>query len=295
MRRAFIALVTALDRGMDRAGVLVHRYRRPLRDGLVLAGLLRTAWYFSVQGIQPWTFPWVDARAYWGVDLAQPYATSGVGDLSTFLYAPAFAQALAPVSLLPFPLFAIAWTGLLVAVLAWLVRPWPWALLILALPTIYEVCVGNVHLLIAAAIVISFRTPWTWALPVYTKITPGIGLGWFLVRGEWRLIGVALVSLGGILAVSFALSPDLWFQWFSFLLSSPSRSQLLLPRIMLGLLLVGLGALTGRRWMVPVAVWISLPVVWINAWVILFAVICLKDRVAPVIPLPPAPESQPGP
>ena len=48
-------------------------------------------------------------------------------------------------------------------------------------------------------------------------------------------------------------------------------------------LLVVFGARTGRRWLVPVAVWLSLPVVWVNSWVILLATIRLREpEVSPV-------------
>ena len=49
-----------------------------------------------------------------------------------------------------------------------------------------ELAGGNIHLLLAAAIVLGFRWPWTWSLVLLTKITPGIGLLWFVVRREWR-------------------------------------------------------------------------------------------------------------
>ena len=269
----------ALMRLMDRAGTVVTRYRRPIRDGLVIVGVLRAVWYFFVQGIQPWTFPGLDARAYWGVDLAHPYVNSGVGDVSTYLYSPAFAQILAPLSSLPFPVFNALWTALLVVTLVWLVRPYPLAAVILILPVIYELCVGNVHFLIAAAIVLGFRAPGAWAFPILTKITPAIGVGWFAVRREWRALAIAVGVTAVMVAVSYLLGPSAWQDWIAFLLASPGRSELLLPRLVIGALLVALGAITGRRWLVPVAVWMSLPVVWINSWVILLAVIRLREPV----------------
>jgi hypothetical protein len=265
---------------LDRAGAVVRRYRRPLRDGLVIVGLARAAWYFFVQGIQPWTFPGLDARAYWGVDLAHPYVNSGVGDVSTYLYSPVFAQVLAPLSNLPFPVFDALWTALLIVTFVWLVRPWPLAAVMLILPVIYELCVGNVHFLIAAAIVLGFRAPGAWAFPVLTKITPAAGLTWFAVRREWRSLAVAGGVTAAVVGVSFALGPSAWWDWIAFLLASPGRSELLIPRIVIAVLLVALGAATGRRWLVPVAVWMSLPVVWINSWVILLAAIRLRDSVS---------------
>jgi len=278
-------VVRAVSGLMDRAGAVIARFSRPLRDALILVGLGRAAYYYIVQGIHPWTFPGVDARAYWGIDLAHPYVGSGVGDVSTFLYSPAFAQVMAPLSLLPFPVFDALWTVLLVATLAWLVRPWPWALLILFLPISYELFVGNVQFLIAAAIVIGFRWSAAWAFPILTKITPAVGLLWFAVRREWRALATAVGVTAAIVVVSFALSPSAWADWIAFLLASPGRSEMLLPRLVIAALLVALGAMTGRRWLVPVAVWLSLPVVWINSWVILLAIIRLRERADPLIAL----------
>ena len=177
---------------MDRAGALLRRYARPVRDALILVGLARAAYYFFVQDIRPWTFVGLDARAYWGVDLAHPYVNSGLGEVSTYLYSPAFAQLMAPLSNLPFEVFLAGWMILLAAVFVWLVWPWPWAALILFLPVTYELFVGNVHFLIAAAIVVGFRAPAAWAFPVLTKITPAVGLLWFPVRRDWRGLAIAV-------------------------------------------------------------------------------------------------------
>ena len=68
-----------------------------------------------------------------------------------------------------------------------------------------ELAGGNIHLLLAAAIVLGFRWPWTWSLVLLTKITPGIGLLWFVVRREWRNLTIALGGTAAIVAVSFVL------------------------------------------------------------------------------------------
>lgn len=260
---------------------LLHRNRRALRDALILIGLIRAAVYYVVQGIHPWTFVGIDARAYWRVDLAHPYASSGVGEYSTYLYSPAFAQFLSPLFVLPFDVFFVLWTLASIAVLYWLVRPWPWALLILLLPWTYELFVGQVHLFIAAAIVLGFRWPSLWAFNILTKVTPGVGLLWFLVRREWRPLAIALGTTAAIVAVSFALAPTAWFDWYTFLRSSTGSGELLYPRIAASAVVVTIGALKGWRWTVPIAVWLALPVVWIESWVILLAIIRLREP-APV-------------
>ena len=254
-----------------------RRNRRALRDALIVVGLLRAIVYFAVQGIHPWTFIGIDARAYWGVDLAHPYAASAVGEFSTYLYSPAFAQALSPTYILPFEAFFVLWTIASLLVLIWLVRPWPWALLILFLPWTYELFVGQVHLFIAAVIVLGFRHPWLWAFNILTKVTPGVGLLWFVVRQEWRSLALALGSTALIALVSFALSPTAWFDWIAFLRGSTGSGELLYLRLVAAAAIVVAGAITGRPWAVPIAVWLSLPVVWIESWVILLAIIRLRE------------------
>ena len=256
-----------------------RRNRRALRDALILVGLLRAIVYFAVQGIHPWTFVGIDARAYWGVDLAHPYAASAVGEFSTYLYSPAFAHALSPTYVLPFEAFYALWTIASMLVLIWLVRPWPWALLILFLPWTYELFVGQVHLFIAAVIVLGFRYPWLWAFNILTKVTPGVGLLWFLVRQEWRSLALALGSTALIALVSFVLSPTAWFDWIAFLRGSTGSGELLYLRLVAASTIVVAGAITGRPWVVPIAVWLALPVVWIESWVILLAIIRLREPV----------------
>lgn len=265
----------------DRLGTALVRNRRAFRDALIAIGLLRAFVYYAVQGIAPWTFVGIDARAYWGVDLAHPFADSGVGVYSTYLYSPAFAQALSPLYVLSFDAFFALWTMASVLVLYWLVRPWPWALLILLLPWTYELFVGQVHLFIAAAIVVGFRWPAAWAFPILTKVTPGVGLLWFLVRREWRALAIALGTTAAIVAVSFVLSPTAWFDWFHFLTGNQGSGELLYPRLALAALIVIIGARTDRAWTVPIAVWLALPVVWIESWVILLAIIRLREPMRP--------------
>jgi hypothetical protein len=255
---------------------LLGRNRRALRDALIVIGLVRAVVYYVGQGIHPWTFVGIDARAYWGVDLAHPYLGSGVGEHSTYLYSPAFAQLLSPTYALPFEAFFVLWTIASAAVLYWLVRPWPWALLILFLPWTYELFVGQVHLFIAAAIVVGFRYPAAWAFGILTKVTPGIGLLWFAVRREWRPLATAIASTAGIALLSFVLSPSAWFDWAAFLRGSTGSGELLYPRLVAAGVIVVVGALSDRRWLVPVAVWLALPVVWIESWVILLAIIRLR-------------------
>ncbi|MBI3747388.1 MAG: DUF2029 domain-containing protein [Chloroflexi bacterium] len=275
-------MTTALrttDDALARIGLALARFARPVRDGLIIAGLARAAYYFFVQDIQPWSFLGIDARAYWRVDLAHPYLESSVGGISSYLYSPAFAQALAPFGALPFEVFYGLWLAVSLAILWWLVRPWPWVLPILSLPIIYELGVGNVNYLLAAAIVLSFRAPSLWALPVLTKLSLGVGVLWFVVRREWHAVAVFAASLALIVAVSFVLSPSAWMDWVAFLSASRNENDQLLMRFAAAVVLVAFGALTGRPWLVPIAVWLAQPNIILNSWVILLATIRLRDGV----------------
>ena len=279
------AASTAVPAVVAWPSTFLRRFGRPIRDALIVVGLLRAAVYHVVQGIHPWTFVGIDARAYWAVDLAHPYAHSGVGEYSTYLYSPAFAQILSPLYGLSFEAFYVLWTIASIAVLVWLVRPWPWALLILFLPWTYELFVGQIHLFLAAVIVLGFRYPGLWAFNLLTKVTPGVGLLWFAVRREWRPLAIALGVSAVVAAASFVLAPTAWFDWIAFLRGSTGSGELLYPRLALSAAIVVAGALTGRRWAVPIAVWLALPVVWIESWVILLAIIRLREPVESTVSL----------
>lgn len=262
---------------------LLRRNKRAIRDALVLLGLLRMVWYYAVQGIHPWEWAGLDARAYWRIDLAHPYAGSALGLPTTFLYSPVFAQLTAPLGLIPWPLFYLAWAGTLVAITWWLVRPWPWALAILALPISYEILMGNVHLLLAAMIAIGFSRPAVWAFALLTKITPGIGLVWFAVRGDTRGFMTAVGFAVGLAGISFLIAPQAWADWVSLLRNSTGGAEALVPRVILATMIVVAAALAGRPWLVPVAVCLAMPVVWVNSYCVLLAMVRLVNiRAAPI-------------
>ncbi len=268
-----------------RLWTILERNRRAIRDALVIAGIARAAWYFVVQGIHPWEFVGIDARAYWRVDLAHPYASSAVGEPSTYLYPPVFAQVLAPLSVLPFPVFFALWTAVLVAILAWLVRPWPWALAILVLPISYELFVGNIHLLIAAVVALGFTRPALWAFPLLSKVTPGVGVVWFAARREWRPLAIAIGVTLFAVALSVLVSPSAWSEWLAFMVADQGKSEALPLRLAVAFLLVAFAGLTDRRWLVPVGVLIAFPVVWVETWVVLLAMIRIRSDAAPRPPV----------
>jgi hypothetical protein len=243
-----------------------------LRAGVLTVGAL--VWAYLFLFLAPWmgTFG-ADSIAY---AMATPplYDQEG-GTFGAFTYSPAFYQLVAPLQGLGWTGFATIWTALLVGTGIFL------GPIALALPIVpLEVYLGNVHLLIAAAIVLGFRHPWTWAFVLLTKPTCGIGLLWFAARGEWRKLGIALGATAAVVAVSFALGPELWVDYVSRLIgyvgSSPEVGlSLQVPlwlRLPLAAIVVVWGARTDRYWTVPVAVMLALPVMWVHGLAILAAV-----------------------
>ena len=89
-----------------------------------------------------------------------------------YVYSPAFLQVLQPIRILPWQAYMAAWTLILLGALSSCSRAgagWrPGSIL-----GLMELAGGNIHLLLAAAIVLGFRWPWTWSLVLLTKITPG--------------------------------------------------------------------------------------------------------------------------
>ena len=79
---------------------------------------------------------------------------------------------------------------------------------LLAFPFVaVELTGGNIHLLLAAAIVAEFRWPAAWSFVLLTKVTPGIGLLWFAVRREWRPLMIALGATAAIAGLTFIIVP----------------------------------------------------------------------------------------
>jgi glycosyl transferase family 87 len=216
-----------------------------------------------------------DSKAYYLASLDDPYARSAVGGDYAYLYSPAFAQVLAPLRLLPVNWFVAIWTLLLVAALAWAGARLAPALLVFQ-PVIASIALGNVEILLGAAIVAGFRWPAAWAFVLLSKVSPGVGLVWFAVRREWRSLAIALGATAAIVAVSFALAPGLWFAWADVLVRNREATVALpvLPgpvwlRAAIGALIVAWGGLTNRRWTVPVGAAIAVPVGWFTFTVII--------------------------
>ena len=219
----------------------------------------------------------VDARTYWGAPLDDPYSGPQVGLPGAYLYSPAFLQVLSPFRLLPWEAFHAVWMGLGIASAIFLVGPIGAALAITALPFVFrDLFVGNIHLMLGAAIVLGFRWPAAWSFVLLTKITPGVGVLWFAVRREWMAVGIAVGTTLAIAAVSFVIAPQLWLDWVNRLRgdTNTAGSGYLLSvvaRVVVAALLVTIGGLTNRAWLVPVASMLAIPIIWPDSLAILLA------------------------
>ena len=212
--------------------------------------------------------PLWDARAYWLADPALPYARSVEGQPDAYLYAPAFLQLIAPLRALPWEWFGLAWILITATTLVVLTRHW--LLIALLIPiTGIELTVGNIHFLLAAAVIIGIRHPVAWSFVLLTKVTPGVGLVWFVARKEWRSLAIALGATTLIVAASFALAPDQWPAWIQSL-GGNSRQQWPYPlfpvplseRLVMAAALIAWGARSDRRWTLLVGATLALPTLW---------------------------------
>ena len=257
---------------------------RLLRDGFVILAVVFVG--LRLFAIKPWADS-VDAYAYWTTRDGVFYDAATTGRIGSYLYSPAFAQLLAPLVWLPIAVFTALWTAFNAATLWLLLRRWALPSLFF-LPIALEVISGNVHLLYAAAIVVGFRWPAAWALMFLTKVTPGIGVLWFLVRREWRSLAIALAATAALAAVSYALDATQWARWIDILRADATGAGAaafttvgwylpigLAPRLAVAVVVAVVAALSDRRWLVPVAVVLAMPVVWLNSLAVLAACVPL--------------------
>ncbi len=236
-----------------------------------------TAWYWFGTGLgQP-----VDAHAYWVTRDGILYKHLLRLSPDAFLYSPAFAQAIAPITALDFASFIAIWRAINLAAFVGLAGPLSAPLLFWS-PVASEVNAGNIHLLFGVAIVIGFRWPATWALILLTKVTPGVGLLWFAVRKEWHQLAIVAAATALIVTISAVLNPQGWLDWLTLLMANSQSPDGPLPipvplivRIPVAAAIVIWGARTNRPATVPVAALVALPVIWFHSLSLLVAVIPL--------------------
>ena len=269
MPRAWRARVDEL------ATALTPSRRRALRDGLIAAGVVFNLTLLLLWG--PRLYWWIDAQAWWHIDLANLY--SGMhqpGLIGAFRYSPAIAWLFLPSSWLSWPALIAAFVALNGLALVAMTGRKALLFLIAFPPVLLELVNGNISLFMALAVWGGMRWPGTWAFILLTKVTPGVGVLWFAGRRDWRGLAIALGFTAAIVAIGFAIAPGLWLDWFqSLTLAAAAPTSPGVPPLVLRLpIAAGLAfwaGRTGRAWVVPIAVFLALPILWLQGLAILTA------------------------
>jgi hypothetical protein len=220
-----------------------------------------------------------DAQSYWAVD-STPYAWESNLE---YRYSPAFLWIVRPLQVMPFEMFLGLWTAAHIAALIWLRAGW-----FLIVPGLNDdVLRGNISTFIALFAVLAIQRSSAWWAPVLlTKITPAIGIVWHAVRREWRSLGIAVAASVAVVLVGVLLDVNLWRAWLETVLTAPRTYELGHPlgplplRLALGAVVVAVGAWTGRAWLVPIAMLITVPGLWAFNLALLAAVPRLARRPA---------------
>ena len=246
-----------------------------VRHALTIAGLayIAAVWLRLVPYAEPVPSygPMFDAYGIWNAWSGGLYDIPWL-DYEAYVYSPAFAQIIYPFTLLPWELFAALWTGLAIGILFWMRVPW-----MLAFPGVVDdILRGNIHVFLAGAVFLALRArPWgagAWSFAFLTKVTPGIGVVWHAVRGEWRRFGIALGVTAAIVAVSVLTVPDLWREWINLLTgnvgATPRIQVIPLPlavRLPIALVVVAVAGWKNWAWLLPIGVMLALPNVWTSS------------------------------
>ena len=249
--------------------------RHALRDGLIVAGVLFNATLLLVWG--PRLYWFIDAVAWWHIDLANLYAgMHDPGQIGAFRYAPVIAWLFVPLSWLAWPALVAVYLALSGLALVTLTGRRAWLFLIAFPPVLLELVNGNIHLFMALAVWAGLRWPASWAFILLTKVTPGVGVLWFAGRRDWRGLAIALGATASIVGVGFVIAPSQWLDWFQSLLiasgapTSPGVPPLVV-RLPVAAALAYWAGRTGRAWLVPFAVFLALPILWLQGLAILTA------------------------
>jgi hypothetical protein len=224
-----------------------------------------------------------DSHAYWLTRDGIHYVEDP-GKHDAYLYSPAFAHAIRPLTLLPWPVFGLVWATLAAVTylcLARVVEP-RWRVPLFAL-CLGDLVYGNVWWLFALTLAFGLRRPALWAIPVLIKVTPAVGVIWFVVRREWRnLIVVVTVALAAA-AISFSIAPEAWSDWIAFLRHGhqewfPDQPLPLAARLLSGFGLTVYAARTDRPRLLPAALWLASPMFSVNGVAVFVVMAWMASR-----------------
>ncbi len=226
-----------------------------------------------------------DAWTYWTADLNHLYPEHwGLDGL--YVYPPPLAQIITLLHPVGWQIFIVCWTTLLWAALAYMLGRWAWLFVALGIATVLfdlpfafgdvlgHSLNGNVQLLMAAGIVAALRgNALGWLPSLLTKVVAGLGLGWYVLRREWRPLAISLGAMAAVVAISFAFAPSQWAEWIAWLVKNASVPPPVevdpVPfavRLPVCLALLMWGARTNRAWVVPIVVGWSTPALYLGTY-----------------------------
>jgi hypothetical protein len=246
-----------------------------------------------------------DAFDYWSAWHHDLYLSGGLVWGHAYLYSPAFAQLVWPLTLLPWPVFATLWLLLGVGAYLWLLWPLPPAIRLAALAVVLAaiVPVGNIEWALALAAFTMRRLPPVVSLPLLTKVAPGVSLLWFVFRGEWRQLSLAVAGTGLVIGLSVAIAPSLWAAWWQTLWANAGlgRSDLFMgvlaipplwARASIAVAMLAWFARRGQVWVIPLAMLLAQPDLSLAS----FGILAALPRLGALAPAaPPAGERLPHP
>ena len=210
-----------------------------------------------------------DSTAYWAAwHTPTIYLPQAVLDQPTFTYSPVAALAIWPFAQLPQAVFLCAWSFVGVCAYAWLLAPLPWIHRIPAMGAgVLFALNGNIEWLLAVISIVGLRCAALWLVAAFTKVTPMAGFAWFVVRGEWRQVAVSAVVGAALVVASALLLPGAWLTWVGRLVQFSGDQGVnylapsipILPRLVVGLMVVAWGARTNRPWTLAAMLVITQP------------------------------------
>ncbi len=254
---------------------------RILRTLAILLTVLGGAWAVAFAVVAASDQFVYDAHAYWAVNPQTAYLLPE-GDPDAMLYAPPVMLAFLLLHFIPWPLFATLWSVLIAVAIVVMAGPFTLPLM-LTNPVASEVTLGNIHAFTGLIVIGGFKKPALWALVLLTKVTPGVGLLWFVFRREWRNLGIALGATAVLVVPTLILAPELWVRWVQALVNAGHAKEYasgilttpLWVRLPAAVVILWVGARRDWAWVVPIAATLGLPILWDHGLAIAVASIWL--------------------
>ena len=261
------------------------------RDAMLLLGII-----VGVAQAGGWFALPVDAMGYWQSGSARELYPRVWSDVVTgnMLYPPPVAQISALLQPIGWPAFIVIVTTATFAGFWYCARQWSFPLMLIGIPWFFGIgpeepakflayaLIGNLQWMLAALTILAFRYPALWSLELVTKVTTAFGWWWYVIRGEWRKAAIGAAATVLVIAVSFALSPQWWFDYLGFAVRNFTAADPPIPtfpiplgvRLATAVPLLIWGARTNRPWTVPVVCGWSLVGLysfgflpfWVAAW-----------------------------